>query len=86
MPDKIQELENLVEQVLARQKTLQAQNKKLAGRIRVLEGTADQLKQTETELKDLREWKKNAQNVLRRLAGKIDKEIQKHQKQQDKIA
>lgn len=86
MPDKIQELENLVEQVLSRQKTLQAQNKTLAGRIRVLEETADKLKQTETELKDLREWKKNAQNVLRRLAGKIDKEIQKHQKQQDKIA
>lgn len=86
MPDKIQELENLVEQVLARQKTLQAQNKKLASRIRVLEETADQLKQTETELKGLREWKKNAQTVLRRLAGKIDKEIQKHQKQQDKIA
>jgi peptidoglycan hydrolase CwlO-like protein len=86
MPDKTQELENLVEQVLSRQKTLQAQNKKLAGRIRVLEETADQLKQTETELKNLREWKKNAQNVLRRLSGKIDKEIQKHQKQQDKIA
>ena len=86
MPDKIQELENLVEQVLARQKTLQAQNKKLTGRIRVLEEAADKLKQTETELKNLREWKKNAQSVLRRLAGKLDKEIQKHQQQQDKIA
>lgn len=85
MPDKIEQLEQLVSQVLARQATLQTQNHALAARVRTLEDTAAKLKQAETEIKDLRAWKKNVQNVLRRLAVKIDKELEKQKQAQDKI-
>lgn len=85
MPDKIEELERLVSQVLAKQKALETKNKTLVNRVRFLEDTAERLKQTETEIKNLREWKKNAQSALRRLASKIDKEIEKSKQAQDKI-
>ena len=85
MPDKIEELETLVSQVLANQKALETKNKTLINRVRFLEDTAEKLKQTEAEIKNLREWKKNAQSTLRRLASKIDKEIEKSKQAQDKI-
>lgn len=85
MPDKTKQLEQLVAQVLSRQEDLQARNKTLEARVRVLEETADKLKQAETEIKDLRTWKKNAQNALRRLAVKIDKELEKQKQAQEKI-
>jgi len=86
MAEKIEQLDLLVSQMLSRQSALQQQNAALAKRVRDLEQTETQLKQAEKEAKELREWKKNTQNVLRRLAVKIDKEIDKAQQAQDKIA
>ena len=84
MPDKTQQLETLVSQVLARQDRLKEQNKTLANRVRALEENTEKLKKAEKELRDLRAWKKNTQAVLRRLAVRIGKEIDKAQ-QQDPI-
>jgi len=86
MPDKIEQLEQLVSQVLSRQATLQAHNKMLTGRLHALEQTAEELKAAQAELKELRAWKKNTQNTLRRLSAKIDKELEKQKQAQDKIA
>ena len=85
MPEKIAQIDQLLTQVFARQKALQEQNNALARRVRALEQTAAKLQQTEKQLKQLRDWKKNTQNVLRRVAAKIDKEIDKHRQAQDKI-
>ena len=77
MPGKNERLDQLITQALARLEALQTQNKALAERVRTLEMTADKLKEAETEIKNLRAWKKNTQNTLRRLSAKIDKELGK---------
>ncbi len=85
MQEKLKELELLVSQLLARQKDTQAQNAALKQRVRILEEGVEKLKSTEAELRAAKEWKKNAQTVLRRLSAKLDKEIAKAQQEETKI-
>lgn len=85
MQEKLKELELLVSQLLARQKETAAENLALRQRVRILEGNVEKLKGVEAELKTVREWKKNAQTVLKRLAGRLDKEIAKAQQDEKKI-
>ena len=85
MQEKLKQLELLVTQLLARQKETAAQNHALKQRLRILEGQVDKLKSVESELKAVREWKKNAQTVLKRLAGRLDKEIAKAREEEKKI-
>ncbi|MBR4683041.1 MAG: hypothetical protein IKP06_07085 [Elusimicrobiaceae bacterium] len=85
MQEKLKELELLVSQLLARQKDVQGENFALKQRLRTLEDSVDKLKNTEAEVRALREWKKNAQTVLRRLATKLDKEIAKTEEEESKI-
>lgn len=85
MQEKLKQLELLVSQLLARQKDVQGENTVLKQRLRILEGSVSKLKSTEAEMRSLREWKKNAQAALRRLAVKIDKEIAKAQEEENKI-
>ena len=85
MQEKLKQLELLVSQLLARQKDVQGENTVLKQRLRILEDNVDRLKNTEAELRALREWKKNAQTVLRRLSVKIDKELLKAQEEEKKI-
>lgn len=85
MQEKLKQLEILVSQLLARQQETEGQNAALKNRIRQLEDAADKLKISEAETKALREWKKNAQTVLKRLAAKIDKELVKAQEEENKI-
>jgi len=75
MQEKLKQLELLISQVLARQKEVQAENATLKNRLRVLEDQVEKLKSSENEMRALKEWKKNTQTVLRRLAAKLDKEI-----------
>ena len=79
MQEKLKQLELLVMQSLARQKDLQGENASLKARLRNLENGVDKLKETEAELREIKEWKKNAQAVLRRLSGRLEKEIAKAQ-------
>lgn len=85
MQEKLKELELLASQLLARQKEAQAQNAALKQRVRILEEGVEKLKKTEAELRALKEWKKNTQTVLRRLAVRVEKELEKAKAQENKI-
>lgn len=85
MQEKLKQLELLVMQSLARQKDLQGENASLKARLRNLENGVDKLKETEAELREIKEWKKNAQAVLRRLSGRLEKEIAKAKEEEKKI-
>ncbi len=85
MQEKLKQLELLVSQTLARQKELQGENTALKAKLRSLEDGVEKLKATESELRDLKEWKRNVQTVLKKLSAKLDKEIAKAQEEKEKI-
>ncbi len=85
MQEKLKQLELLVSQTLARQKELQGENAALKAKLRSLEDGVEKLKATESELRDLKEWKRNVQTVLKKLSAKLDKEIAKAQEEKEKI-
>ncbi len=85
MQDKLKQLELLITQTLARQKELTSENVTLKNRLRILEDDRSELKEVQQELRELKEWKKNAQSVLRKVSAKIDKELEKAAAQQEKI-
>ncbi len=85
MQEKLKQLELLVSQTLARQKELQGENTALKAKLRSLEDGVGKLKATESELRDLKEWKRNVQTVLKKLSAKLDKEIAKAQEEKEKI-
>ena len=85
MQEKLKQLELLVTQLLARQKETQGENAVLKAKVRSLEDNVEKLKSTESELRTLKEWKRNTQAVLKRLSAKLDKEIAKAQEEAKKI-
>ncbi len=85
MQDKLKQLELLITQTLARQKELTSENTTLKNRLRILEEDRLQLKELQRELRELKEWKKNAQSVLRKVTTRIDKELEKAKSSQEKI-
>ena len=85
MQEKLKQLELLISRMVTRQKELQGENDALKARVRVLENGAEKWKETEAEVRALKEWKKNVQTVLKRLAGKLEKEIAKAQEEEKKI-
>lgn len=85
MQEKLKQLELLISQVMARRKEEQAQNAALRQRVRQLEESAAKLREAESELKALREWKRNTQTVLKRVTVRLDKEIQKAQERRKEI-
>ena len=85
MQEKLKQLELLVTQLLARQKETQGENAALKAKVRTLEDSVEKLKATESELRTLKEWKRNTQAVLKRLSAKLDKEIAKAQEEAQKI-
>ena len=78
-------MELMVSQLLARQKEAQSQNAALKGRLRSLEDSLEKLKGAEAELRALKEWKRNTQAVLRRMAGRLEKEIAKAKEEQQRM-
>ena len=85
MQEKLKQLELLITQALARQKELAGENAALKNKLRNLEKDSLQLKELQAQLRELKEWKKNTQSVLRRLAVRVDKELEKVKEEQDKI-
>ncbi len=85
MQEKLKQLELLIAKTLARQKELAGENAALKNRLRNLEEDSLALKELQIQLRELKEWKKNTQTVLRRLAARVDKELEKAQKEQEKI-
>lgn len=58
MQEKLKQLELLVSQTLARQKDLLGENAALKARVRALEDGVEKLKETESELRAFKEWKR----------------------------
>ncbi len=85
MQDKLQQLEVLITQLISRQKELAEENALLKNKLRTLEAQTYKLKEVEQKLKELADWKKNAQIVLRRVAAKLDKEIEKAKANEENI-
>lgn len=85
MQEKLKQLELLITQTLARQKELAGENATLKNRLRSLEQGNLELKNVQAQLRELKEWKKNTQTVLRRLAARVDKELEKAKEEQEKI-
>ena len=85
MQEKLKQLELLISQMLARQQEVQTENTALKNRLRALEAQTEKWKTAESELRTLKEWKKNTQTVLKRLAAKVDKEIAKAKEEESKI-
>ncbi|MBR2081958.1 MAG: hypothetical protein IJ876_02975 [Elusimicrobiaceae bacterium] len=85
MQEKLKQLELLITQTLSRQKELAGENASLKNQLRSLEQDNLQLKEFQTQLRELKEWKKNTQTVLRRIAARVDKELEKAKEESDKI-
>lgn len=85
MQEKLKQLELLTSQLLARQQELAGENAALKNKLRTLEEDKLQLRTLQMQLRELKEWKKNTQAVLRKLAARVDKELEKAQGNQSKI-
>ena len=85
MQEKLKQLELLATQLLTRQKELAGENERLKQRVRTLEESALKLKVVEQKLKEVSDWKKNTQTILRRLATRIDKELEKAKQDQSDL-
>lgn len=81
MQDKIKQLELLISQTITRQKELAGENLALKNKVRQLENDKQELKELQAQLRNLKEWKKSTQTVLRRLLARVDKELEKAQKE-----
>ena len=83
--DKFKQLELLISQTANRLRGLQGELDAARQKIRTQENLIARLRQSETELKNLREWKKNTLAVLRKLETRIEKEINKAAQQQEEL-
>jgi len=75
--NRLKQLELLISQTAARLQSLQQQLAAAQQKIRTQQSTIDRLRESEAELKALREWKKNTVSVLKKLETRLDKEIAK---------
>ena len=75
--EKLKQLELLISQTASRVQALQRELLAARQKIRQQEDTIARLRQSETELKTLREWKRNTVSTLKKLENRIEKELAK---------
>lgn len=85
MQEKLKQLELLVTQASLRLQKMQGELDAARQKIRTQEDTIIRLRESEAELKNLREWKRTTVSTLKKLETRIDKELAKVQKQQERI-
>ena len=85
LQEKLKQLELLVSQATSRLQSLQTEVASLRQKTRNQEDTILRLKENDSELKSLREWKKNTVISLKRLEARIDKEILRAQEEEKEI-
>lgn len=85
MQEKLKQLELLVMQTLSRLHALEAETKAVRQKNRQQEEALLRLKESENELKSLREWKKNTVAVLKRLEGRVEKELARAKEQEENL-
>ncbi len=83
--EKLKQLELLISQTASRLQTLQQQMAAARQKIRQQEDTISRLRESENELKALREWKRNTVSALKKLETRVDKEISKIQEKKNDI-
>lgn len=83
MQEKFKQLELLVNQATQRLQKVQQELAAAHQKIRTQEDTIARLRESEAELKNLREWKKTTVSTLKKLETRIDRELAKAQKQQE---
>ena len=83
--DKFKQLELLVAQTAGRLQSLQGELSAARQKIRIQENVIARLRESESELKNLREWKKNTISVLKKLETRIEKEIHKTTENQNQL-
>ena len=75
--DKFKQLELLVSRTAVRLQDMQRELAAARQKIRAQENVIARLRESENELKALREWKKNTVGVLKKLETRLEKEINK---------
>lgn len=85
MQEKLKQLDLLISQTLSRQKELAGENASLKNRLRHVEQDSLEIKSLQAQVRELKEWKKNTQSVLRKLAARVDKELEKAQAENEKL-
>ncbi len=83
--EKLKQLELLIGQTASRLQTLQREVLAARQKIRQQEETIARLRQNETELKTLREWKRTTVSALKKLETRLDKEIAKASEQNNEL-
>ena len=75
--DKFKQLELLVSQTASRLRDLQGELTAARQKIRAQENVIERLRESETELKTLREWKKNTVNTSLGIAHEDNEAVKK---------
>lgn len=84
--EKLKQLELLISQTASRMQILQRELSATRQKVRQQEDTILRLRQNETELKALREWKKNTVAILKKLETRLDKELTKIAEKQQPLS
>ena len=77
--EKLKQLELLIAQTASRLQTMQRELTSARQKIRSQEDTIKRLRESENELRALREWKRNTVSALKKLEARIEKEMNKTQ-------
>ena len=85
MQEKFKQLELLVNQAAQRLQQTQRELAAARQKIRTQEDQIARLRESENELKALREWKRTTVSTLKKLETRIDKELAKAQRQQESL-
>lgn len=85
MQEQLKQLELLVSQAAARIQTLEGETAALRQKLRQQEETVVRLKESESELKSLREWKKSTVSTLKKLQARVEKEITRAQEKRNAL-
>lgn len=85
MQEQLKQLELLVPQAAARIQTLEGETAALRQKLRQQEETVARLKESESELKALREWKKSTVSTLKKLQARVEKEITRAQEKRNAL-
>ena len=85
MEDKIKELELLIERLVKRLENSEKERNTLRHRMLHLENAVKNLRASADEAKDLRNWKKETINKLKKLDTLLEKEIEDQHKKITRI-
>ncbi len=85
MQEQLKQLELLVSQAAARIQALEGETAALRQKLRQQEETVARLKESESELKALREWKKSTVSTLKKLQARVEKEITRAQEKRNAL-